>query len=300
MPSSHILVVRPGALGDTILTIPLLGTLRETWPNARIVFLGTRRYSDLLPGDVAFQDFDAAQWLWLFAGEQEELGTHARCFDRAYVILTNPESVIRNLSSAGTQEIVHASASPRSSTPMVVHLHERLGLAVPPRQPCLGRMDRGEPTDTIWVHPGSGGPLKCIPLRLMASLAAHMRSLTGFRLLVTMSAEDAFLTKVPGWDALVNGQDTVVLQDLPLGELCCKAGSARFFLGNDSGISHLASALGIPAVVFFTRTDPSIWAPWTDPSLLRVMDLRGQDLTSTDPLPLISEIAAFVREAAHR
>ncbi|MBI5085626.1 MAG: glycosyltransferase family 9 protein, partial [Acidobacteria bacterium] len=37
--------------------------------------------------------------------------------------------------------------------------------------------------------------------------------------------------------------------------------SARLFIGNDSGISHLAGACGLPVVALFGPTDPRVWAP---------------------------------------
>ena len=37
--------------------------------------------------------------------------------------------------------------------------------------------------------------------------------------------------------------------------------AARVYVGNDSGISHLAAACGVPCVVLFGPTDPRIWAP---------------------------------------
>jgi len=36
---------------------------------------------------------------------------------------------------------------------------------------------------------------------------------------------------------------------------------ARIYIGNDSGISHLAAAVGTPAIVLFGPTDPAVWAP---------------------------------------
>jgi ADP-heptose:LPS heptosyltransferase len=44
-------------------------------------------------------------------------------------------------------------------------------------------------------------------------------------------------------------------------ELAAWLGRARIFVGNDSGISHLAAAVGTPVVVFFRATDPRVWAP---------------------------------------
>jgi ADP-heptose:LPS heptosyltransferase len=44
-------------------------------------------------------------------------------------------------------------------------------------------------------------------------------------------------------------------------ELGCWLSTARVYLGNDSGISHLAAAVGAPVVAIFLTTDPEIWAP---------------------------------------
>jgi ADP-heptose:LPS heptosyltransferase len=46
-----------------------------------------------------------------------------------------------------------------------------------------------------------------------------------------------------------------------LSELAKRLASARVFVGNDSGISHLAAAVGTPVVALFGPTDPRVWAP---------------------------------------
>jgi ADP-heptose:LPS heptosyltransferase len=46
-----------------------------------------------------------------------------------------------------------------------------------------------------------------------------------------------------------------------LSALACWLAQARLFVGNDSGIAHLAAAVGVPVVVLFGPTDPSVWAP---------------------------------------
>jgi ADP-heptose:LPS heptosyltransferase len=44
-------------------------------------------------------------------------------------------------------------------------------------------------------------------------------------------------------------------------ELACWLRGARIFVGNDSGISHLAAAVGTPVQAFFRTTEPRIWSP---------------------------------------
>jgi heptosyltransferase III len=53
--------------------------------------------------------------------------------------------------------------------------------------------------------------------------------------------------------------DAVRITDLY--ELACWLRGARIFVGNDSGISHLAAAVGTPVLAFFRASDPKVWAP---------------------------------------
>jgi heptosyltransferase III len=46
-----------------------------------------------------------------------------------------------------------------------------------------------------------------------------------------------------------------------LGELANWIAGARLYIGNDSGITHLAAAAGVPTVVVFGPTDPELWRP---------------------------------------
>ncbi len=54
-------------------------------------------------------------------------------------------------------------------------------------------------------------------------------------------------------------------------DLACWLASARVYIGNDSGITHLAAAAGVPVVAVFGPTDPAMWAPRGE----RVQVLRG-------------------------
>ena len=46
-----------------------------------------------------------------------------------------------------------------------------------------------------------------------------------------------------------------------LAELACWLAGARLYIGNDSGITHLAAAVGTPVLALFGPTDPAIWCP---------------------------------------
>ncbi|MGH2669848.1 MAG: glycosyltransferase family 9 protein, partial [bacterium] len=73
--------------------------------------------------------------------------------------------------------------------------------------------------------------------------------------------------------------ETMIARDLPLRRLAALLEAARVFVGNDSGPSHLAAALGCPTLVLFGPTDPAVWAPVGD----RVTTLGGRGAGAETP-----------------
>lgn len=293
--ASSILVVRPGALGDTILAVPLVESIRGAFPGVPITWLGTGRYDSLVPPGVQFEALDDPGWLWLFGSESEPIPERVQVFHQAYVILNKPDLVIRNLRRAGTGEIRHVSSTPRADGHMVEHFHLGLRLPVPLRKPALGYLSSERKQDLIWVHPGSGGPRKCIAPQTMARIVSAIRDTTGWPVAVTAGEEDAFVKNDPGWKALTAKPGIRLLDCRPLSEVCLELAPARIFLGNDCGISHLAAGLGIPCIVFFSATNPAQWAPWTDENLLMISDLRKEEME-----PQLQDILQWVADLSRK
>ena len=55
-----------------------------------------------------------------------------------------------------------------------------------------------------------------------------------------------------------------IFDDLTLPEITALASRAKLFVGNDSGIAHIAAAVGTPTVVIFGASNINVWHPWTD------------------------------------
>lgn len=98
------------------------------------------------------------------------------------------------------------------------------------------------PREAIVIHPFSGGRTKNWPLEKFRELA---RSLT--LPLEWVSGPDEPLDSAHQFDNLL--------------ELGTWIAGARLFIGNDSGITHLAAATGVPVIAFFGPTNPTVWAP---------------------------------------
>lgn len=56
----------------------------------------------------------------------------------------------------------------------------------------------------------------------------------------------------------------VTFNDLSLPEITALASKAKLFVGNDSGIAHIAAAVSTPSVVIFGSSNRNNWRPWTD------------------------------------
>lgn len=106
-----------------------------------------------------------------------------------------------------------------------------------PRIDCL-RRDAG----FLAVHPFSGSACKNWPLE-------------GFREMANASGLP--VRWLAGEGEVLAGAER--FDDLY--ELGCWLATARAYLGNDSGITHLAAAVGVPVTAVFLTSDPRIWAP---------------------------------------
>lgn len=106
----------------------------------------------------------------------------------------------------------------------------------------------------VAIHPGSGSSRKNWPADRFAALAREFSSNHPWLLVEGPADRDAasLLRDLPG---------AVVGRDLPLGVLASVLSKARLYVGNDSGISHLAAAVGAPSLVLFGPTDPNVWGP---------------------------------------
>jgi len=110
----------------------------------------------------------------------------------------------------------------------------------------------------VALHPGAGSIHKAWSPTRFAALGRLLHAF-GFCVLLISGPADGALTG----DALASLPEVpcVLLRDLPLNSLAAILQQSALYVGNDSGISHLAAAVGIPTIAIFGPTDPRIWAP---------------------------------------
>ena len=280
----RILVIRPGALGDALLTLPALQALRSAFPSAEIELMGSLGVLRWLLGRSvvsAVSSFDRAGLGALFEVDSQPtngLRSYLGEFDWIVSYATPPEHMFaRNLLRFATGRVVCFDARPKAGlqTQMSTHLQmplRELGIdacSEPPRisltlsdQQAAEEWWAEQELDSSWVvavHPGSGSQAKNWSAQRFAAVARHLQEDQGARVLLVSGPADN--RPVAAVQAAVRNGQCILLDSLPLECLAAILARCKLYVGNDSGVSHLAAAVGTPTVVIFGPTDPAVWTP---------------------------------------
>ncbi|MGH7948376.1 MAG: glycosyltransferase family 9 protein, partial [Candidatus Binataceae bacterium] len=138
----------------------------------------------------------------------------------------------------------------------------------------------------VLIHPGSGSPAKNWPIDRFIALANQLAATAGKALIVVGPAEAPLRDQLAGCGA-------PVVTSPPLPTLAGLARLASAYVGNDSGVSHLAAATDAPSVVLFGPTDPARWRP-----LGRACVIRRDPIASISAEEVVAGInAAIDRDA---
>ncbi len=194
-----------------------------------------------------------------------ELVTYFGSFQQVISYLFDPDEIFAsNLRRAGVRNLIVGSPK------ITDQEHAARQLARPLEQLALYLDDPAailsphEPREVdpslIALHPGSGSETKNWPLQHWAAVAESLLSADPHRRILLIGGE-ADAERVERLCAILPNERVQCAQNLPLVELAARLQNCALFLGHDSGISHLAAAVGTPSVLLFGPTDPAIWAP---------------------------------------
>jgi heptosyltransferase-2 len=275
----RILVWHRGALGDLLLAGPALMALSRHYWRARLVGVGDAGRWGLLSGTLPLEAVwsgDEGAWAWLFQEDAplpRALKERLAPFDLALVFSPGPPAVLlARLGQAGIPAVHWIPSFPRGGGEAVGACQARhlagLGLSLaslPLRLVGKGNSGRDDapelpgPGPWVAVAPGSGALAKNWPL---AHYYAFTRALAWQeRLKIVWLAGPAEAAMLPFLSGLAGAQDQVLLSGLPLVRVAAVLSRGRLFVGGDSGLTHLAAAVGTPVLALFGPTDPRIWAP---------------------------------------
>jgi ADP-heptose:LPS heptosyltransferase len=271
-----ILVIRGGALGDFILTLPVLAALRGHFPGLPIEILGQPRIASIaVAGGLAERAsaLESAALAGLFARDGSRLPAAVEYFSEFDLIVSyvyDPERIFQtNVSLCSAARFIAGPHRPDEAlnvhaTELLLRPLEALGIRDADARPRLdlpAGADRVE-GDCLALHPGSGGEQKNWPEQKWKELLEILALKTQWNfLLIGGEAEGSRCQRLA---AVVPTGRAVIAQDLPLVELARKMKSCAAFIGHDSGITHLAAALDLPGLALWGPTAETTWRPQSD------------------------------------
>ena len=257
------LVYHAGALGDFVTILPALAVFRREHPDAEMILLGRRSFGDLaMPAGIIDQvlDVESSIFASLFYGRPSEAAARALAgCDTALLFAADASLLPASLAMLGVSTVHRQHPFPPDRTHVVdYHLDffPHGPLSREDRIPFLFKVaPRGiSPTPVVTIHPGSGAPIKNWCLTNFIDLAGLLRKRGARIVWVRGEVEDGM--NLP--------QGDVVVDEPPLNVLCQLLQATDVYVGNDSGVSHLAAACNVPSVVLFGPSDPLVWAPRGD------------------------------------
>jgi heptosyltransferase-2 len=287
---NRILVIRGGAIGDFILTLPALKALRDAYPDARVEILGYKHIAVLAENRFYAQAVRSIEYGPLssfFARNSElpaELANYFASFDLTISYLYDPDRIFENnLRRCGVENLL---CGPAKIVETAIHAARQL--ARPIEQLGIGVGDLTEKvfssTDDqqfakgflqflqrpiLAIHPGSGSTEKNWPLENWIALFSRNGGVpltedkcgeegNAFSLVVISGEADK--TEAEAFEHEWKNREVRFAKNLPLPHLAAVL-ERSIFIGHDSGISHLAAAAGANCVLLFGPTDPVVWAP---------------------------------------
>jgi len=247
------LIIRPGGIGDCILSLPAIDHLRteytEVWVPSTIVplirFAPARAMAstgiDLLGLDGVDPPAELIANLRSFDSIVSWYGANRAEFREQVHALGLPFRFLDAL--PGPAAKIHAAD-------FFLQQAGGSGLAVP-------RIECEHKTSGVFavIHPFSGSARKNWALERFREVAAQLAIPVRW----CAGPEEAL-------------EDAMRFENLY--ELADWLAGARIYIGNDSGITHLAAAVGTPVVAIFGQTDPAVWAPRGE----RVVVVSGENL----------------------
>ncbi len=298
LKTKRALIIQPGAIGDCILTIPLASFLKNILNFGYVDFLGHTDYIGFFPGrtsvdkvssidlmdihrffmdssEFVLEDRDPlikafSEYLWIisFMGDSESN------FEKNLIFTINCNQ---------TSEVITLSPKPLAETTehitdyFIRQLIDQCGLSL--KSPYLYNQDcHIKPTkediakgkNLLWefglepqkklviIQPGGGALNKCWYVENYLSIVNKLRA-KNIQVVFLLGPTEMEKFSKETIQSLTNA--TKCIMELPLADISQIMTCTNAFLGNDSGITHLAASMGVNSIVVFGPTNPNIYKP---------------------------------------
>jgi ADP-heptose:LPS heptosyltransferase len=297
-----VLVIAPGALGDLMCLIPALEAISRRHPGASIELMSRFELARLAAGRTVVErahSIDALELGALFSDETPVDPGARRFFadfDRIYSFFAWGDPRFRaRLAAATDADVSFHPFDPEGETHIsAAHLHAIDATASPtnshfePTPDDLAAAARAldqsnaDSSHLVVIFPGSGNPVKNWPAEKFAALASTLSKRASVAVILG-PAESSL-------KSIFRDRGVAALKDLDLPTVAAIARLAAAFVGNDSGVSHLAAAVGTAGLAIFGPTDPARWRPLGG----RIDILRRNPIDSIEVEEVAAALSKFV------
>jgi ADP-heptose:LPS heptosyltransferase len=293
------IIIQPGAIGDCILTLPLARYIKESLDLGGVIFLSHLSHTGIFVGrtcvdgvksieslkmhrffqgrskfdledhDPLLTAFAPYSWIITFLGEpgsdfEHNLIYTAHCTHSAEVITLNfkpPADTATHISRYYIDQFAVAHTPP---LPMMPSNFE---------QPLLTAADMDkhngielfktfdiDPASqkAVVIAPGSGSLTKCWPIENYFAVAQELIK-DNYKVLFLLGPAE--LDRFPSTALQQLGNVAPVASGLSLTEVLQLLSVTNVFIGNDSGVTHLAGGLGVKTIALFGPTQSDLYKP---------------------------------------
>jgi len=272
MTINHILVIHHGALGDIVTTFSALIKLKKLNYHTAIVCQSNigQLVAELQVVD-RFFPLEAAAFATLYSNHVDSAVKKILPSYPTLIPFSNSRSLEKTLFSITGNEVYRIQPRPAEDQKIHITQHilssfikyrlfEKSGKDTNSILSSTGYTDRRDPHKDplkIFLHPGSGSRKKCWPVSNFIEIASAIHA-NGKRPEFILGPAEYDLSEMFLQQKMSNPKIHTIETLTELAGLLKTGGG---FIGNDSGVSHLAAFLGLPTVTVFGPSDPEIWKP---------------------------------------
>lgn len=266
------LIIRPSALGDTLLLAPALYQIAD---KVKVSLLGRKPGIDFLkPFLLNCLDYEKGGWHTLFLEKPHCKDLSFPDVDRVICFLSDPSGRVKKGLRKCLKHIPIFSFPPFPQREEKNHVAlylasclKKSGLPINPeeaideaqKRPLFGEGKPSRSERIIVLHPGSGSKKKNYPPEFWLNLIKNKdRGISHKWALLLGPAEEK-------WDQIIlkelSGVEIEIIHSPHKDRLVSLLKKASRYIGHDSGITHLAAMLGTPTICLFKNSGPIQWAP---------------------------------------
>jgi hypothetical protein len=250
MDAIRTLVVHAGGIGDFLLACPSILLLAEEGP---VELLGRKERLALAAGRVdAVHDMNRVDFESVFIAPSTRLKEFLERYNRVVVWMRDDGTISRAIHRCGVSDVRVFPGLPPAHWTEHASLYYLQCLGYEKAPTLRLKFEPADKPHDVVIHPGSGSRRKNWPLEQYQTIAREFEA----------AGREVTWSFGPAEEDMNVGKAAREIRCDQPASIACELAASNLYIGNDSGITHLAAAVGCPTAAVFGPTDPKVWAPF--------------------------------------